>query len=56
MRWFLGMLFLPVGFCLTYIVHSIRRKRYRQAATIGVLILLDLLAAAVLVYEFLAVP
>ena len=56
MWWFLGMLSLPIGFCLAYLIHSIRMYRYVQSAVIGLLTALNLASVAMLLYEFYALP
>ena len=56
MWWYMGMLSLPIGFCLAYFMHGIRCRRYGQSAAIGVLIGINFAAIAVLLYEFLRLP
>jgi hypothetical protein len=56
MIWFLGLELLPVGYCILYLRHSIRQKRYAQTAAVAALILPMLTALALLLWEFFALP
>ena len=53
---FLGMQLLPVGYAIFYLRHSIRKRRRGQAFAIGVLLLFELFACAVLLWEFFFMP
>lgn len=54
-RFFLLML-LPLGYCIAYIVHSIRNRHAAQAAAVAVLLLLLCAVLALLLWEFLTLP
>lgn len=53
---FFGMQLFPIGYGLLYLFHSIRKKRGGQAIAIGALLMLELSACIVLLWEFLATP
>lgn len=53
---FFGMQLLPVGYAILYLRHSVRKRRRGQALAIGVLLLLELSACAVLLWEFCFMP
>lgn len=42
----------PLIYGALYLIHSLRRRRFRQAATVGALLLLTIAALAVLLYRF----
>ena len=53
--WF-AMTLAPLLFGASYLIHSLRVRRFRQAAAVAVLLLFALAALAVLLWEYLAVP
>lgn len=56
MVWFFGMQLLPLGYCFAYLVFSLRRRRFRQALSVGILTAAEAGALALLLWEFLAMP
>lgn len=46
----------PLLYGAAYLFHSFRLRRFRQAATVSVLLLCLLAAFGILLWEFLAVP
>lgn len=56
MLWFFGMQLLPLGYCAAYIGYSLKRHRYKQAVSVGVLTTAELGALALLAWEFFAMP
>ena len=53
---FFGMQLLPIGYGFLYLFHSIRKRRRGQTAAICALLVLELSACAVLLWEFLSMP
>lgn len=56
MLWFLLLLLIPIGYSLLYLGHSVKTKRRAQAIAVGTLVLLNLGATALLLWEFIALP
>ena len=56
MFWYLAMQTLPIGYGVAYIVHSFKRRRYRQAAAVAVLTGIAAGVSALLLWEFSSVP
>ena len=56
MIWFFMMQIPSVGYCAAYMIHSVKARRYRQGAAVGILTGIGLAASALLLWEFLAVP
>ena len=53
---FFGIQLVPVGYAVLYLKHSLKKRRRGQAAAIAALLLFDLLACALLLWEFLSMP
>jgi len=56
MLWFLLLLLIPIAYAGLYVLHSVRKKRRKQALAVGSLLMLNLAAAALLLWEFVALP
>ena len=56
MLWFLLLLLIPIAYAGLYVLHSVRTKRRNQAFAVGSLLMLNLAAAALLVWEFVKLP
>ena len=52
----IAMELAPLLYGAAYLLHSIRKRRYAQALSIGVLLLLAFGALGLLLWEFFAVP
>ena len=46
----------PLLYGVAYLIHSLRRRLFRQAASVGVLLLLALAAVAVHLWTYYAMP
>lgn len=53
---FLTLLLIPIGYAVLYVAHSVRQVRRGQALAVGALVLLNLGASALLLWEFLKLP
>lgn len=56
MLWFLLLLLISIAYAGLYVLHSVRKKRRKQALAVGSLLMLNLAAAALLLWEFVALP
>ena len=52
----IGMELVPLLYGIAYLVHSIRKRRWKQTTAVGVLLLLSLGTVGILLWEFFAVP
>jgi len=53
---FFGMQIPLLGYGILYLVHSLKKKRHSQAATVSVLLLLQMFACGVLLWEYMQMP
>ena len=56
MIWFFGMQLLVFGYGSAYLMHSVKRKRTAQAIAAAALLLLQLAAAGLLLWEYRSMP
>jgi hypothetical protein len=53
---FFGMQLVPLGYGIAYLVHSAAKRRKGQAAAIAALLLIQIAAAGILLWEYLNEP